>query len=81
MHFDLFFLLFVDCMNFIELKGQNHVIVNKPVISTLRKKMAYEEPFKVLQQNTYMEPLKVLQRTPSQGFFEEPLPMVLQRTP
>ena len=48
---------------------------------THRKKVAYEEPFTVLEQDTYMEPLKVLQRTPSQGFFKEPLPMVLQRTP
>ena len=48
---------------------------------THRKKVAYEEPFRVLEQDTYMEPLKVLQRTPSQGFFKEPLPMVLQRTP
>ena len=29
-----------------------------------QKKVAYEEPFRVLQQNTYMEPLRVLQRTP-----------------
>ena len=42
---------------------------------------SYEEPFRVLEQDTYMEPLKVLQGTPNQGFFKEPLPMVLQRTP
>ena len=54
---------------------------DKEIRYTHRKKVAYEEPFRVLQQGSNMEPLKVLQRTPIQGFFKELPSVVLQRTP
>ena len=73
------------CLNeltlFVDFRSEDRLFHIFGPMYTHRNKVAYEEPFRVLEQDTYMEPLKVLQGTPNQVFFKEPLPMVLQRTP
>ena len=46
-------------------------------VYTHRKKVVYEEPFRVLQPGINMEPVKMLQRTPIQTLFREPMKVLI----